>query len=482
MNYKIVRFALGGITLVFGLLMIPSMLVALIYGEGWQGIYPFLIPMLFCVVSGFLLTRRRPDNTDFYMREGFVVVALAWLIISLIGALPFVLSGFIPSLADAFFESSSGFTTTGSSVLSNPELLSHSQLFWRSFSHLIGGMGVLVFVLAVMPNIDSENAFVMKAEVPGPIFGKLQSKVRNTARILYLMYFGMTAVLIVLLVLGGMPVFDSILHAFGAAGTGGFGIKSNSVAFYDSYYLYYVLAFGMLIFAVNFSLYYALFNRKIKEVLRSEELRWYLGIIALAVAVLLINTRDLYSDFFIQLRDVFFTVTSIISTTGYTVTDFNTWPLLSHIILLCLMFVGGMAGSTAGGIKVSRIVIYIKSAIAEVRSSLNPNRRVALSFESKTVSRQLKSQVSNYLSIYILIFVVLLLIVSLNTPNFEAAFSAVAATFNNVGPALDVFGPSGNFGIMSVLSKVALSIGMIMGRLEIIPILILFSPKTWRRT
>ncbi|NLB09616.1 MAG: TrkH family potassium uptake protein, partial [Clostridiaceae bacterium] len=234
--------------------------------------------------------------------------------------------------------------------------------------------------------------------------------------------------------------------------------------------------------AVNFSLYYALFNRKIKEVLRSEELRWYLGIIALAVAVLLINTRGLYSDFFIQLRDVFFTVTSIISTTGYTVTDFNTWPLLSHIILLCLMFVGGMAGSTAGGIKVSRIVIYVKSAIAEVRSSLNPNRRVALSFESKTVSRQLKSQVSNYLSIYILIFVVLLLIVSLNTPNFEAAFSAVAATFNNVGPALDVFGPSGNFGIMSVLSKVALSIGMIMGRLEIIPILILFSPKTWRRT
>jgi len=480
-NYKIVRFALGGIILIFGLLMLPSILVAIIYGEGWQGVYPFLVPMLLCVFSGFLLARRKPENTDFYMREGFVVVALAWLIISFIGALPFVLSGFIPSLAGAFFESSSGFTTTGSSVLSNPELLSNSQLFWRSFTHLIGGMGVLVFVLAVMPNIESENAFVMKAEVPGPIFGKLQSKVRNTARILYLMYFSMTAGLIVLLSLGGMPVFDSILHAFGAAGTGGFGIKENSVAFYDSYYLYYVLAFSMLIFAVNFGLFYALIKRKFKEVFKSEELRWFLGIIALAVAVLMINTRGLYNNFFQQLRDVFFTVTSIISTTGYTVTDFNTWPLFSHYVLLCLMFIGGMAGSTAGGIKVSRIVIYVKSAIAEIRSSINPNRRIALSFEGKTVSPQLKSQVSNYLSIYILVYVILLLLVSLNAPTFEAAFSAVTATFNNVGPAFNVFGPAGNFGILSPLSKVVLSFGMIMGRLEIIPILILFSPKTWRR-
>lgn len=482
MNYKIVRYVLGWIILVFGLLMIPSIIVALIYREGWQGIYPFLIPMLISVASGFLLTRKRPDNKDFYMREGFVVVALAWLLISLLGALPFIISGFIPALADAFFEAASGFTTTGSSVLGQPELLPNSQLFWRSFTHLIGGMGILVFVLAVMPSIESDNAFVMKAEVPGPIFGKLQAKVRNTARVLYLMYFGLTFVLIVLLVLGGMPIFDSILHAFGAAGTGGFGTKSNSVAFYDSFYLYYVLAFGMLIFAGNFSLYYALFSRKFKAVFRSEELRWYLSIISLAVMLIMLNTREVYDNFFVQLRDVFFTVTSIISTTGFTVTDHNAWPLFSHIILLGLMFVGGMAGSTAGGLKVSRIVIYVKSSIAELRSSLNPNRRMAVTFEGKTMSPQLKNQVGNYLSIYILVFVVLLLLVSLNAPNFLTAFSAVAATFNNIGPGFDLVGPTGNFGGMSVLSKVTLSIGMIMGRLEIIPIMVLFSPRTWKRT
>ncbi|MGI6090743.1 MAG: TrkH family potassium uptake protein [Saccharofermentanales bacterium] len=481
MNYPMTRYALGRIIFVNGLLVLPAILVALIYGEGWQGVYPFLLPLFLCLSGGWLLSYRKPDKPDFFMREGFVVVGLSWFLISAVGALPFVISGCIPSFLDAFFEASSGFTTTGASVLSQPELLPHSQLFWRSFTHLIGGMGVLVFALAIMPKIESDNVFIMKAEVPGPIFGKIQAKVRNTARVLYAIYLGMTLILIILLKAGGMPIFDSIVHAFGAAGTGGFGIKSNSIAFYNSYYLYYVLAFGMIAFGVNFSLYYALLGKRFREFFQSEELRWYVGCILVAVAIILFNTRQLYDNFFNHLGDVFFTVASIITTTGYTVADFDGWPLLSHVVLLCLMFIGGMAGSTAGGLKVSRVTVYVKSALAELRTSLNPNRRISLTFEHKPLSSQVRSQFSNYLTIYLLSFVALLLVTSLSAPNFISAFSSVAATFNNIGPGLDVVGPAGSYAVLSDLSKFALSVGMIMGRLEIIPILVLLSPRTWRR-
>lgn len=481
MNYKIVRFALGRIILIFGLLMLPSIIVALLSAEGWQGVYPFLGPMSLCLFTGWLWSAKKPDNPDFFMREGFVVVGFGWILISVLGALPFMISGHIPAFTDAFFEAASGFTTTGASVLAKPELLSNSQLFWRSFSHLIGGMGILVFALAVMPKIESDNVYVMKAEVPGPIFGKLQSRVRSTARTLYAIYLGMTLVLIILLKLGGMPLFDAMLHAFGTAGTGGFGIKANSVAYYDNSYIYYVLAFSMLIFAVNFNLYYALLLRKFKEIFRSEELRWFLGIVAAATAVILFDTRNIYDSFPQQLRDVFFTVSSIISTTGFTVADFNHWPQFSHIILLCLMFVGGMAGSTAGGLKVSRVAIYIKSALAELRSSINPSRRIPLRFEGKPLGQQLKTQVSNYLSIYLLIFILLLLIVSIGSADFLSSFSAVASGFNNVGPGLGQVGPTGSYAGLTVFSKLSLGLGMIMGRLEIIPILILLAPKSWRR-
>ncbi|HHV42147.1 MAG TPA: TrkH family potassium uptake protein [Clostridiaceae bacterium] len=482
MNYKMVRFALGRIILINGLLMLPSAAIAIIYGEGWQGLYPFLLPVFLCVVVGVSLSAKKPSTPDFFMREGFVVVGLSWLLISAVGALPFVISGSIPSFLDAFFEAVSGFTTTGASILSQPELLSHSQLFWRSFTHLIGGMGVLVFMLAVMPRIESDNVYIMKAEVPGPIFGKLHAKVRSTARLLYAIYLGMTLFLIILLIGGGLSIFDSMVHAFGAAGTGGFGIKSNSIAFYNSSYVYYMLAFGMLAFGVNFNLYYALLGKKFKEVFTSEELRWYLGFVFSALIMIIINTRHLYENFLIQLREVFFTVVSIITTTGYTVTDYDRWPLFSHIILLCLMFIGGMAGSTAGGLKVSRVTIYIKSSLAELRTSLNPNRRVPLTFEGKALDLTLKTQVNNYLSIYLLSFVILLVITSIHAPNFVSAFSSVAATLNNIGPGLDVVGPAGSYESLSVLSKIALSMGMIMGRLEIIPILVLLSPRTWRRT
>ncbi|NLZ66673.1 MAG: TrkH family potassium uptake protein [Clostridiaceae bacterium] len=482
MNYALVRQILGKILLATSLLMVPPIFVALYYGEGWTGVYPFLLPIGICIAASFALSSKRSKNQDFFMREGFVIVGATWILFSFIGCLPFVLSGSIPSIVDAFFEASSGFTTTGASVLSQPELLSHSQLFWRSFTHLIGGMGVLVFVLAIMPRISSDSVFIMKAEVPGPTFGKLHARIRSTARILYGIYFVMTAILIVLLIAGRMPVFDSFIHAFGTAGTGGFGIKSNSVAYYQSPYLQYVLGVGMLVFGVNFNLYYALMCRQFRHVFQSEELRWYLGFVVAAVASILINTRHLYTSFSTQLREVFFTVSSIITTTGYTNCNYDKWPLFSIIVLLVLMFIGGMAGSTAGGLKVSRSAIYIKSSIITFRKNLSPNRKLPLRFERKVIGNDLKMMLYEYLTIYCLVFISLLAIVSISAPDFPTAFSAVAATFNNIGPGTQAVGPTGSYAGLSVLSKIALSIGMIMGRLEILPIIVLFAPRTWRRT
>lgn len=482
MNRQMVRFVVGRILCIIALLMLPSVLVALVYKEGWTGVWPFLLSMAISFVSGALMSMKRPARDEYFMREGFVVVALSWFLLTIFGALPFLFSGSIPNAVDAFFETASGFTTTGSSILTNVESFPHSLLFWRSFTHLIGGMGVLVFALAVMPKIDSDDVFIMKAEVPGPIFGKIRSRVRSSARILYLIYFSMTLVLIVFLFIGGMPLFDSMLNAFGAAGTGGFGIKNNSIAFYDSAYAEYVLGIGMILFGVNFNLYYALLIGHIKDFFKSEELRWYLGIIASAIVLIFINTTQHYDSLSRQFRDIFFTVSSIITTTGYSTYNYNDWPMFSHVILLGLMFIGAMAGSTAGGLKISRIAIYVKSTYQEIRRNLSPNRRLALRFEGKKISSEVLSQVSFYLTTYVGVFSVLLLIVSTNAPNFVSAFSAVAATFNNIGPGLDVVGPAGNFASLSNLSKIALTIGMIMGRLEIFPIIVLFAPSTWRKT
>lgn len=482
MNLQMVRFVLGRIMCIIALLMIPSIIVALIYAEGWAGVRPFILSMLITFIPGMLMSLKRPERSEYFMREGFVVVALSWVLLSILGALPFYLSGYISNPVDAIFETASGFTTTGSSILTNVEALSHSMLFWRSFTHLVGGMGVLVFALAVMPKIDSDDVFIMRAEVPGPIFGKIRSRVRSSARILYLIYLAMTLLLIVLLYAGGIPLFDSFVNAFGAAGTGGFGIKNTSIAYYNSAYIEYVLGIGMILFGVNFNLYYALLIGHFKDFFKSEELRWYLGIIAGAIGLIFINTMSHYDSIARQFRDIFFTVSSIITTTGYSTYNYNDWPMFSHVVLLGLMFIGAMAGSTAGGLKISRIAIYVKSTFQEIRRNLSPNRRLALRFEGKKVNNELISQISFYLTTYIGIFCILLLIVSINAPNFVSAFSAVAATFNNIGPGLDVVGPAGNFASLSNLSKVALSIGMVMGRLELFPIIVLFAPSTWRKT
>lgn len=481
MNIGMVRYVSGRILLVVAFLMLPSLLVSLAYRESLRLTLSFFWCILITGAAGFLLSFDRPKEDQFYAREGMVIAALAWILLSVFGSLPFLFSGVVSSPIDAFFETASGFTTTGSSVITNVEALPNSILFWRSFTHLIGGMGVLVFAMAVMPRVKGEDVHIMRAEVPGPAFGKVRATVRETARILYIIYLSMTAILIILLRLGGMDWFESSLHAFAAAGTGGFGIKNDSVGYYSSSYIHNVLAVGMLLFGVNFNLYYLILLGKFRQGLKSEELRWYAGIIAGAVILICLNILPMYDDLLLMVRDVFFTVSSIITTTGFSTVDYGQWPLFSHLILLVLMFFGAMAGSTGGGLKISRVAVYIKTTAQSVRKAASPNRAIPVKFEGKSLSDEQRKNFSQYLFVYIICFAFLLLIVSLENNDFISTFSAVSANFNNIGPGLGVVGPTANYASMNDLSKIALSFSMLTGRLEIFPILVLFSPRTWRR-
>jgi trk system potassium uptake protein TrkH len=481
MNRRIVFYVLGRIMIVTAALMIPSVIVALLYGEGWAGVFPFLVTMVGMSLVGWGLSFRRPEDMTYYMKEGFVIVALTWIVLSMSGAIPFYISGWIPKFYDAFFETSSGFTTTGASILTDVEALPHSLLFWRSFTHVIGGMGILVFALAVMPHTESKEVFVMRAEMPGPTFGKLRSRVQSTAQVLYVIYIVMTFILVVLLVAGGMPLFDSFIHAFGAAGTGGFSSKALSVGAYNSAYIEIVLGIAMLVFGTNFTLYFLILNKRAKQAVKSEELRWFIAIVVIAIVAISINLRNAYENVGTLLRNSFFTVSSIISTTGYATVDFTYWPPFSRFILLLLMFVGSMAGSTAGGLKVSRVAIYCKTFIREIRRSINPNRVLPLRFEGKQLSKPILQQITHYLIVYATVFTTITLVVAIDAHDFESSFSAVAATFNNIGPGLGLVGPAHNFSFFSPFSKVVLSFGMIAGRLEILPMIVLFSPSTWRK-
>lgn len=481
MNRKIVKYILGQIMKIEAIFMLGPIIVEMIYRESYKNLMAFIIPIILLLGIGFILTNKTENHGRFFAKEGLVIVALSWIILSFFGALPFVISGEIPSMVDAFFETVSGFTTTGASILTDVEAMSHSMLFWRSFTHLVGGMGVLVFALAVIPRTSNESALIMKAEVPGPTFGKILPKVRYSARMLYIIYLVMTGVVVLFLLLGGMSLFDSLLHAFGAAGTGGFGIKNTSVGFYNSAYIDMVLAVAMLVFGVNFNIYYFALMGKTREVFKSEELKWYLIIVFGAVGIIFLNIMPSYDSWTKALRDIFFTVSSIITTTGYSTADFGQWPVLSHMILLMLMFIGGCAGSTAGGLKVSRIVILFKSSFKEIKSVVNPNRVEAIRMENKPLDKDVSSGVLHYLSVYLLIFVTLLIIVSIQSTDFLSAFSAVTATFNNIGPGLGVVGPTSNYASLSALNKIVLSFGMLAGRLEIFPIIILFAPSTWKK-
>lgn len=479
MNYRMISSILGHVVILQSVLMLPPCLVGFIYGENKNALI-YLVIAVFCLLLGLIFRICKPKSRTFYAREGFVSVSLSWIIMSLIGALPFYLSGDIPSYPDALFEIISGLTTTGSSILTDVEALSHSNLFWRSFSHWIGGMGVLVFILAILPMAGGSTMNLMKAESPGPSVGKLVPKTQQTAFLLYAIYFALTIVETILLLAGGMPLFDSICHAFGTAGTGGFGIKNSSIGGYSPY-LQNVITIFMFLFGVNFTFYYYILIRKVKNAFSLEEVRWYFYIYVAAVMLITINLSIDGASFFHSIQQAAFQVASIMTTTGYATADFNLWPQFSRTILVILMFIGACAGSTGGGIKVSRITIYLKQVRKELKQQIHPRQICIIKMDKKGVEHTTVRSCNVFLMAYVVVFVGSLLLLSLNGFDFTTNFTAIAATLNNIGPGLDMVGPTGNFSEFSVFSKFILMFDMLAGRLEIIPMLIIFHPATWRK-
>ncbi len=477
MNGSMILYILGQVLKIEGVLMLPSVITGLIYQEqeGWA----YLLGTGICLAVGQLMSWKKPRDTVFYLKDGCVATALCWILMSLFGGLPFLFTGEIPSFTDATFEMVSGFTTTGSSILTDVEALSHASLFWRSFSHWIGGMGILVFLLAIVPMSGGSTFNLMRAESPGPSVGKLVPKLRATARILYVIYFVMTLIQIVLLVLGGMPLFESILHTFGTAGTGGFGIKGDSLAGYSPL-LQWIITVFMILFGVNFNAYFFLIFSKDKKAFLMEEVRWYFVIIFAAVAMIFWNTLSYYDTPFETLTHAAFQVGSIITTTGYATTDFNQWPMLSKCILMALMFLGACAGSTGGGIKVSRIVIMFKTFLREMNSHIHPKSVRQIKFEGKNLDSDLIRSICVYLATFMFLFVGSLLLISLENLDFMTTFSAVATCINNIGPGMELLGPTENFAFLSDFSKWVLIFDMLAGRLELFPMLILFHPGLWK--
>ena len=479
MNYKMVIHTIGQVVLLEAGLLVLPLLVSLYYGEACTLSYVQTIAV--AALTGSLMTFAiRPKNHNVFAKEGFSIVSIGWLMLSAIGALPFVFSGDIPSYVDAFFETVSGFTTTGASILTDVEAMQRGNLFWRSFTHWVGGMGVLVLVTIIAEKLPNRSMNILKAEMPGPIVGKLVPKTKDTSRILYLIYFAMTVLVVVLLLLGGMPLFDSILHAFGTAGTGGFGIKADSIAGYSPY-LQWVITFGMLAFGVNFNIYFLLLLRRFGEALRSTELWTYLGIVGASVLAITVNISSMYASWGEGLRHAAFQVSSIITTTGYATTDFDLWPEFSKAILLLLMFMGACAGSTGGGLKVSRVVILGQMIWAEIRRMVHPRAVSVVRYEGKVVDKETQTGAATYFALYCLCMVVTFLLVSLEPFSMETNLSATVACFNNIGPGFDVVGPTGSFAQYSDFSKIVLSFAMLLGRLEIFPLLLTFIPSAWHR-
>ena len=482
MNLKIINYSLGRLLQVLALLMTAPLLVAFLYQESLSNKIYFIIPILIAFCIGTTLTKIGDESAHIYTREALFITAACWVIFSGIGAIPLYLTPTnYHTFLDAFFEMASGFTTCGASVALDVELLPNSIIFWRSLSHLIGGMGILVFTLAILPKSNKESANLLQAEMPGPSFGKLTPKLSQTARMLYIIYLVMTIITTVFLLFGGMDLFDSIIYAMGAAGTGGFANKGLSVGYYNSRYIEMVLSIAMVLFGINFNLYYFALISSARESFKSEELYWYLGIIGLSILLIFINIINFYGNIGYSLSQSIFTVISIITTTGYVSADYGSWPMLSRNILILLMFIGGSAGSTAGGFKVSRFLILFKTTVNHIKRVINPRRVTVTKIDGKRMDKDLEEAVNKYLVLYILLFVVFMVIISYDVENFESAFAAVATTFNNVGPGLNDFGPVNSFAEMTQLSKFTLTIAMLFGRLELYPMLLLFSPYSYRR-
>lgn len=479
MKYKIVFYTVGRVMLFEAALLMIPLAVSLVFGESCA--VAFIISVLIALVPGLALTLLcRGAQKDIFIREGLAIVALSWVCISAAGALPFVISGEIPSYIDAFFETVSGFTTTGASILTDVESMSRGLLFWRSLTHWLGGMGVLVFVMAIMEKVPDRSINILRAEMPGHSVDKLTPRSKSTAKILYYIYLALTALEIVFLLLGGMPLYDSIVHALGTAGTGGFGIKADSIASY-SHYLQWVITVFMLLFGVSFNLYYLLLLKKWRAVLDSNELKCYFGIWLAAFLIIAVNIYPLYGSVADAIRLSAFQVSSLVTTTGYATADFNLWPQLSKAVLFLLMFAGGCMGSTAGGLKMSRIVVLAQSVRNELRHALRPRAVSSVRLNGRRLDPQEVKSVHSYFAIYITVIIAVFLLISFEPFGFETNLSAAVSCVNNIGPGFDLVGPAASYADYSGFSKLVLSLAMLLGRLEIFPMLLLFSPKLWSK-
>lgn len=480
MNYKMVFKTVGRLLQAEALFMLLPLAVSVYYNEKLLYVYGIVIAILLFI--GTLFSLPKLETRTIYAREGFLIVSLSWILLSFFGALPFVISGATPSFVDALFETVSGFTTTGASILNNIEALPKSILFWRSFTHWIGGMGIIVFVLAFLPQKEMQSMHIMRAEVPGPTVGKLVSKATVTARILYIIYGVFTIVEIVALLLCKMPLFDSVTTAFATAGTGGFSVKNASIAAYNNLGAEIVISIFMLLFGINFNLFYLFLIKQFKRVFKSEELWTYLAVIGTAVIIITANIYPSVESLGTALRQAGFQVISIITTTGFVTADFGKWPVLSHIVIVILMFFGACAGSTGGGLKISRIIILGKSSFRELRRAINPRRVTAIKLDGVVVEKDVVSTTSTYFIIYMVIIGVSALLVSIDNFDFTTTITSVITCINNVGPGLGGVGPVENFADLSSFSKLVLSADMLIGRLEIFPIMILFIPSTWKKS
>ena len=479
MNYRMIVYIIGNILQAEGALMLFSAMLAA-YENEEKELQAFLVTIGLLFLLG-LIMKRKPKDRKIYGKEGFVIVALSWIVISLFGALPFYFSGSIPGLMNCWFETVSGFTTTGSTILSEVESLPRSILFWRSFTHWIGGMGILVFVLAIVPLGDERSMHLMKAEAPGPVVSKLVPKIKSTAKILYGMYIVLTIIQCVLLYVGGMPLFDSVNHALATAGTGGFSVKNTSIAAYENPYFEYVITVFMLLFSINFNLFYLLLIREFKSVFKNEELRYFMVIIGISTLLITVNILPMYSTLESAFRHAVFQVASISSTTGFMTANYELWPELSKTILIVLTILGGCGGATCGGLKISRFIILLKLTIREIRHIIHPRSVNIIKLEGQKVSDETIQGTVGYFIIYIMLLFGSFILISIDNYDFTTSLTAVITALGNVGPGLSLVGPVENFGLLSDFSKFVLSMDMLFGRLEIFPMIMLFSPAVWKR-
>ena len=477
MNYRMITYILGWILIFEGLFLCVPTITALVFGE--SALWSYMLSLSGCLLIGSLLVLKKPQNRQLYAREGSVIVALSWIVLSAFGAVPFVLTDEIPNYIDALFETVSGFTTTGASILSDVEAMSKASLMWRSFTHWVGGMGVLVFIMAFIPLSGAQNMHIMKAESPGPSVSKLVPRVKTTALLLYSIYFVLTLIEFIMLLCGGMTVFQALNTSFATAGTGGFGFFNSSMGSFSPY-IQIVITVFMILFAINFNCYFLLLTGKLREAFNIE-LRTFLIVVVSVITIITINIADLYENVGEALRHSAFTVASLISTTGFSTTDFNLWPELSRTLLVLIMFIGACAGSTGGGIKVSRLIILFKGMAKELQAMVHPRQVKKIKMDSHTIDHEIVRSVNVYMVAYLMIFAVSLVLISFENHDLITNFTAIAATINNIGPGLELVGPTANFSFFSAPTKIVLIFDMLAGRLELFPMLLLFTPATWKK-